>query len=465
MNSADQFSSLLAVVESCLSDFLERSENREGPAISTDSPKELAELMELERWTRDGGMDEQALDVFMRRYLSKVTNLHHPRTIAHQVAKPMMPAVMADLVNGVTNNGMATYEMGPPAVALELHVIRWMCDHIGYGSESGGVLTHGGSLANLTALLAARARIAPDAWEAGVPKDLVILAPESSHYSVARAAGILGLGTQAVWKFSCHPDGRIDIAKLDELKALVTSENRRVMAVCANACSTATGYYDDLAAIGAWCNEHNYWLHVDGAHGASAILSETHRSLLAGIHLADSVVWDAHKMLQTSALCAAVLVKDDRVLPAAFAQNASYLGNPGFGAGVDLYDRAVECTKTPLGLKVFLNLAIEGETALAARLDLLYENTKRFAAFLREQEAIEVPFEPQSNILCFRVGPRDLVQAKLRQELIDSGDFYITAATFDGCDWLRLTVMNPLTSMSDIEALVERLNSIVQLAN
>ncbi|MDA1113494.1 MAG: pyridoxal-dependent decarboxylase [Planctomycetota bacterium] len=462
VSTAETFHTLLPIVEQRLSAYLKSAEAREGRVIQLKSPEVLDEELGIGDWIARGGMDAKALDSWLKQYLEATTKLHHPGYIGHQVAVPMVGSSLADCINGFTNNGMAVHEMGPPAVAVELAVLRWMCAHVGYGKAGGGVLTHGGSLANLTALLAARAVIAPDAWEQGVPQDLVLVTADTAHYSIARSAGILGLGSSSIRTTPTKPDGTIDISALNATLEACAAEGKRVMAVVASACNTATGCIDDLQAMGEICANRALWFHVDGAHGASALLSEKHRGALRGIEMADSVVWDAHKMLHTSALCAAVLLKRETDFAKAFHQDVSYLGNPGFAKGPDLFRRAVECTKVPIGLKLFLNLAIHGEVAMTKRIDDLYARAKQAAALFREHAQIDVPLEPQTNILLFRVGDSSISQRELRSRLMERGNFYITAADHCGVDYLRLTVMNPATSVEDLQRLMDEL---VELAD
>ena len=184
-----------------------------------------------------------------------------------------MPSAISDLVQGAINQPMSLYEMGPAAHAMERVVIEWMTEKVGWPAGSGGVLTHGGSLANLTVLLAARAAAAPDAWVDGVDGTLAVLAPPGSHYSVKRSVAMLGLGERAVVDLEVDEYERIVPAALGDALERCEEAGRRPMALVAAACATSTGLHDDLEAIGAFCREHGIWFHVDAAHGATALLS------------------------------------------------------------------------------------------------------------------------------------------------------------------------------------------------
>jgi len=324
------------------------------------------------------------------------------------------------------------------------------------------VLTHGGSVANLTALLAARAHVAPDAWRTGVPADLAVLAPRSVHYSITRAAAILGLGEDAVIELEVDELERVRPDALTGALARCTAAGRRPLALIATAPATSTGLHDDLRAIGAFCAEHRIWLHVDAAHGGSALLSERHRDLLAGIDQADSVVWDAHKMLRTSALCAAVLVKRGRDLPAAFQQHGDYIFDGRDSIGIDLVDRALETTKATLGLKLFLSLAWLGERGLGEYVASRYELTRRFHDALSREPGITCPYVPESNILCFRVDGHD--QLELRDRILADGRFHISSTTIAGERYLRLVVTAPETSEDTIDELLDYSRAIMAAA-
>lgn len=437
-----------------------------GPVVDLAAPAQIAAELDLERWLAKG-MTAGDLAGFIDAYLARAIHLPHPRALAHQVAVPNVGAAVADLVHGAINNPMAIYEMGPGAATVELAVTNWMLTHIGWrpqpldgsgdGRHGGGVLTHGGSLANLTALLAARAAAAPQAWDSGTPHDLIVLAPPSSHYSIARAASILGLGSRAIWPlFTDDRDVLVAEAVAEAIDA-ACADGRRPLAVVVNAPSTATGLHDPVRAVAEICRERGVWLHVDAAHGAAALLSSRERAHLDGIDLADSVTWDAHKMLRTSGLCAAVLFRDTRSFDIAFRQEASYLfyGEPDFG--LDLITRTVECTKAGLGLKVYLALALDGEAALAAYVEDRYAATRRFAEQIATRPGFEVAYSPESNILCFRYGRDDDLQVALRRRLLRTGSFHLSSATIAGSRYLRMTVMSPQTSEDDIAAVLDEI--------
>jgi L-2,4-diaminobutyrate decarboxylase len=403
-----------------------------------------------------GDLTGAALEAFLDRYLAGSTRVLHPGSLAHQVAAPHPAGALAGLVGGFINNPMGIFEMGPSAVAVEAFVIQWMLHKIGWGTEASGVLTHGGSLANLTALIAARTRLAPEVWKDGTPGDLAILAAPEAHYSIARAAGILGLGSSRVYPLESGPDGTVLPGALGPALRRARADGRRVMAVVASACCTPVGRFDPLRALGEACREAGLWLHVDAAHGAAALLSERHRARLDGVELADSVTWDAHKLMRTAGLCTALLVRDAGTLDRAFQQEASYLFHEKHQPGPDLLHRTVECTKAGLGLRFYLVLAALGEAGLADYVDRVFALTHQAWRELSAQPGLECAVEPQANILCFRAPGGDARQLELRDRLLEEGRFHLSTTVFRGVRWLRLVVTSPNTEPSDLTALGAR---------
>jgi len=342
--------------------------------------------------------------------------------------------------------------------------MRW--DPLLFGDVPGngsGVFTHGGSIANLTALLAARAAIAPEAWEEGTPNDLVVIGSEVAHYSIARSISIIGMGKKSLMTVEVDDEERMKPDALEKVVQRAIKQGKRIMAVIANACATSTGLYDPLEAIGSICQRYKIWFHVDGAHGASALLSKKYEAYMEGVSLADSLIWDTHKMLRTSTLAAAVLFKDPKKMMAAFQQKGSYLFHEKENLGFDLMPYTIECTKAALATKLFWVLAAEGEEGLSNFIDQQFQKTLDFYHWISEQVDFECPYVPESNILCFRYNKGRLsndFQLKLRNQLTLEGKFYISSTEINQIRYLRLTVMNPLTELDHIQKLIQEIRSL-----
>ena len=398
--------------------------------------------------------------------------IHHPRNLGHQVATPLPVAALCDLVASLTNQAMAVYETGPTATMLERQVLRWLTALIGWESSAvNGVLTSGGAQANLTALLAARQHASKNSiWRHGVQAErrLRILASEHCHYSIARAAGIMGLGTDAVIAIATDAGGSMWPEAIAEAHEGCRRNGEIVMAVVANAACTPTGSIDPLRTIGAYCATHHLWLHVDGAHGASALLSRQHRDMLDGIALADSITWDGHKLLYMPATVSAVLFRSADNSRLAFAQDASYLfeGKPKDEQEFNVSYRTLECTKRMMALKLWAAFSLYGVKGLAALVDEAFAKARRFAKMIGATDDFELLMQPQTNIVCFRhlasginVSELNRHQAATRKRLVESGGFHLTQVELHGTLWLRTTLMNPFTQEADLQALLDAIRA------
>ncbi|MEQ1603073.1 MAG: pyridoxal-dependent decarboxylase [Methylophilaceae bacterium] len=406
------------------------------------------------------------ISVLQDKVLAANLHIHHPRNMGHQVAPPLPLAALCDLVAALSNQAMAVYETGPSATLIEKQVVQWMGALVGW-SDATGFLTSGGAQANLTALLAARQSVAGwNVWQHGVSagKPLCLFASEHAHYSVSRAAGIMGLGSDAVIKVAADSKGCMDVNALQTAWRQCQIQGQLPIAVVATAGCTPTGSIDPLLAIGHFCREKNLWFHVDGAHGASALLSPVLGQQLHGIALADSVVWDGHKLLYMPAAVSAVLFRVQKNSYAAFAQEASYLfqGNEDADEAYNMSYRTLECTKRMMGLKLWAAFSLYGVENMAALVEQVFSVASLLAQKLEAAPDFELLMQPQTNIVCFRHLPTARLsaealnthQARLRMKLVEDGAFHLTQVTLQGQYWLRTTIMNPLTCESDLDALL-----------
>lgn len=465
--SAEAFRQQGHALVDLLADHLSRAATGEQAVLSYMEPDE-----QLAYWQADveQPINADPLPLF-NEMVKRSIHLSHPQFMGHQVAPPLPLAALTGLLTGLLNQGTGVYEMGMTANALERIVTRWLAGRLGLGTNAGGLLTSGGTLANLTALLTARAAAAPtDVWEEGNTNRLAIMVSEEAHYCVDRAARIMGLGTDGIIKVPTNDRFQMRTELLEPYLEHAKARGLTVFAVVGSACSTSTGSYDDLTAIADFCQKNRLWFHADGAHGGVAALSDVYRPLVQGIDRADSVVIDFHKMMMVPALVTAVLYQRDDDSYRTFQQKAQYLwadatAKDWFNSG----KRAFECTKLMMSAKVYAILRTYGEAIFAANVQTLYGLARRFADQLRLRADVDLAVEPESNIVCFRyigdgLRPDQLgeLNAQIRRQLLVDGQFYIVQTTLRGQLYLRVSLMNPLTTAHHLTALLDEVVRIGQ---
>src|SRR4051794_571440 len=386
----------------------------------------------------------------VRQLMESGIKLHHPAYMGHQVCPPFPTAVIADLVISTLNQSTAVWEMSPIGTVIEQEVVRWLADRTGYPANALGTAVSGGSAANLTALLAARAR-----WnDSGrARKRPVILCSADAHYSIARAASIMGIPSDDVVKVATDDQHRLDV---DALAAAL--REAEVMAIVATSGSTATGAFDDLRAIAALRDKSDTWLHVDAAHGASVVLSERLRPLVDGLDLADSFAWDPHKMLWMSLSLGVVLVRDGRWLRRAFEADAPYLFNAE-RASDNIGGMTIQCSKRADAIKLWLTLQMFGTEPFVSAMEHVTDLTRYLYDLVVASSDFEAMHVPQFNIFCFRHRSDDATNPDLRERLIRSGEAWITSTVLKGQRVLRVTMINPRTTREDVDRMLAALLS------
>lgn len=447
-----------------MADYLEQAQSG---SLETVIPYQDPEES-LAFWQDDYEQGQGDIVDFFTKTIQYSTHLHHPRYMGHQVTPPVPVAALAGLLTGMLNNGMAVYEMGLVSNPLERILSELLAKKIGFDTHASGLLTSGGTLANLTALLAARAAIT-DVWEEGNTAKLAVMVSEEAHYCIDRAARIMGMGSEGIIEVPTNERFQLRTDLLEPYYQEATDKGLRVIAVIGSACSTSTGSYDDLEAIAAFARKHKLWFHADGAHGGAVVFSDKYKPLVKGLDLADSVVIDWHKMLMAPALITAVIFKRNDDAFKTFQQKAQYLwanqhSKDWFNSG----KRTFECTKLMMSVKVYAILKAHGEQIFTDNVEYLYDLGKTLASLIKARPNFELALEPESNIVCFRLkttsGSLNEFNAGIRKKLLEEGKFYIVQTTLADKLYLRVSLMNPLTTEADLIALldeVERLGAIV----
>lgn len=426
----------------------------------------------LEEW--QSILEKKDVDGYLQKLATDSIHLYHPHYLGHQISPPAPIAALSGLVADFLNNGMGVYEMGGPSTALEKIVIKTISDKVGFSDVSDGFLTSGGTLANLTAMLTARAKISgAKIWSEGYQdKKYAIMVSEQAHYCVDRAARIMGLGEKGILKIPADKSFRIRTDLLEDLYRKAQFDGIEVFAIIGSACTTSTGSYDDLEKLGAFAGRKNIWFHVDGAHGGAAIFSKKYRHLLNGVSAADSVVIDCHKMMMTPALATALIYNKGENAYATFAQHAQYLFDKEEQEWHNLAKRTFECTKFMMSVK-FASILIEhGEEGIGHFVETLYDLARAFAIIIQKRHVFELAHEPDANILCFRINIENQsdpelnnLNRKIREKVLSDGHYYIVQTNLHGKLYLRTTLMNPFTTIEDLSGLLDYLEDLAYFYN
>jgi L-2,4-diaminobutyrate decarboxylase len=438
-----------------LADYLEAAQGKSlEKVIPFQQPDEA-----LAFWQQDFESGSTDINQFFSDTIEKSIHLHHPGYMGHQVTPPLPITAIASMLLALLNNGMAVYEMGLVSNPLERILSDLLAKKIGYDSTASGILTSGGTLANLTALLTARA-VKTNVWEEGTTGKLGIMVSEEAHYCVDRAARIMGLGTKGIIKIPVDAQFKIRTDLLEQYLQDAANKGIKVFCIIGSACSTSTGSYDNLEAIGEFARKHNLWFHVDGAHGAAVVFSGKYKHFVKGIEQADSVIIDWHKMLMTPALATSLIYKSDEDAFKTFQQKAAYLwanqhSHDWFNSG----KRTFECTKLMMSVKIYAIIKAHGLDIFEENVDYLYDAGRIFAGLVKSRPNLELALEPESNIVCFRFvqsGSCSLneLNAAIRARLIEAGKFYIVQTLIKEQLYLRVSLMNPLAGTDDFTALL-----------
>ncbi len=400
--------------------------------------------------------------------LSRSIATHNPKYIGHQISPTVPISGLATLLSAMLNNGMAVYEMGAAATAIEKLVVNTFTKAIGYDDNADGFLTSGGTLANLTALIAARKAIAKDdVWNDGHRAKLAVLVSEEAHYCIDRAARIMGLGDGGIIKLPVNEDFKIDTGQLDSVYKKAVNNGYEVIAVVGSAPSTSSGIHDDLVALAEFSHQKKIWFHVDGAHGGAAIFSSKYKHLLNGIDRADSVAIDGHKMMATSSITTALLFKKSNDTYTTFSQKAHYLWDKNDDLEwYNLAKRTFECTKSMMSIRFFSIMNAYGTQFFDEYVTTLYDLGNTFADIIKSNSDFELALQPETNIVCFRlkgdVSQDEVTQFNqhIRQQLLEDGEFYIVSTYLKGTFYLRVTIMNVFTNSAHFELLLQKIIEI-----
>jgi L-2,4-diaminobutyrate decarboxylase len=389
--------------------------------------------------------------------------LSHPRYGAQQVAAPIPAAALVESVVAAMNQSLAVWEMSPIATAIDRDLMTGFKKLFGFPRPAEGSLVPGGAFANLTALLAARDALVPQASKSGQARIAIIVGAQA-HYSIARAAAILGLGRDAVFKVPLDAEFCTEVSQVTRSFASARKSGFRKFILVGSSGSTPTGSFDNLGALAEIARKQRAWFHVDAAHGAGLAFSRRFRSRLKGLGGVDSMIFDPHKMMFMPLAAGGVLVRDGARLLGPLQEQAPYL----FGSQrrwPDLGQFTIACSQRFDALKTWLVWRVYGGELWDHLTTHVCDVARAAFQYCSESEILEPVHQPHSNIFCFRLRGRhdrdsDRRCWAIKEQLNESGFAYISSTVLDGRRVLRIVVMNPRTTADDIRDVLGRLERI-----
>lgn len=457
--SPEEFQKDAPKVMAMISRELEASLTKEAPeTIKRYSPEEQLRFWQ-EDFSSSGPVDLEGL---MEKVMSRSINFHSKGYVGHQVAVTLPVTALTSAMMAYMNNCTTVYELGMAGNAMEKVVISHLAKKFGYNKGAAGFVVSGGSMGNLTALVTART-------SSGIPeKDyhrLAVMVSGEAHYSVERAAKIMGIPSENIIKIPVGEDFGIRTELLDRTYEQAAAEGKMVFCVIGCACTTSVGAFDDLEAIADFAQRRQLWFHVDGAHGGAVIFSEKYKPLIKGIERSDSLIVDFHKMMMTPPLSTALIYNAGNRKVNEFSPKAAYLWQDQLSE--EWWNSAkhtLECTKPITILHTYAIMRLYGDEIYRQNVDMLFDMGKQFAQMIKAEKNMELALEPRSNIVCFRYMPEhgdaDEVNRRVAEKLLEDGAYYVVSTRVGGKFYLRVTIMNPFTDEGVLRNLIARVKEL-----
>ncbi|MEM9534091.1 MAG: aminotransferase class V-fold PLP-dependent enzyme [Cyanobacteria bacterium P01_E01_bin.45] len=440
------------------------------PVTGCLNPVDLAQAIDVSLPIE--GESLETLHQHVSAYLQSAVKTAHPGYF-NQLWGGFQPAsFMGEMLATAANTSMYTLEVAPVATAIERTLIAKFGQLVGFESPDGQFTT-GGSNGNLMAMAIALHRAFPNAKVQGCGNhpSAVAFVSEDAHYSFAKAAHLLGIGTQHLWKIPVDRCGSMNVRELERSIEQATDRGFHPFFVAATAGTTVRGAYDPLSDIASVTSAHGIWLHVDGAWGASVLLSRTHNPLMAGVEAADSVVWDAHKMMGMPLTCSVLLVKHRGSMLDTFATDGTgyiFHGDRFHEGSDDLEDlgpSSMHCGRRADALKLWLAWKHLGDRGWERQIDRYFHLAAYAELLVQEHPQLQLVAPRQSLNLCFQYCPQteldpSTLVPQIRQILLEEGTAMVNYARLGDRVAFRLVICNNQTTEADIAHLLDEIVAI-----
>jgi glutamate/tyrosine decarboxylase-like PLP-dependent enzyme len=378
----------------------------------------------------------------------------HPGFFAYIPFSGTWPGALGDFIASATNVYAGSWMEAAGPSQLEVEVIGWFKDWVGYPAEAAGVLVSGGSAANLTALACAR-----ESLVGPMSDDLVAYVSDQAHCSVARSARNLGFRQSQVRVIPSDAQLRMRVDLLESAMDADLRAGRRPLLVSASGGATNSGAVDPLPELAALCRERNVWFHVDAAYGGFAVLDERGRRQLAGLELADSITLDPHKWLYQPYECGCLLVRNGYQLRRAFLITPDYLREAtALDREVNFSDLGLQLSRMARAFKVWVSVQYFGLDAFRRAIERTFDLTERARARIEASDRLELAANPSLGIVTFRrvfEKDEDVLNAQLIAALEESGLGLVSSTRLKGRYAVRMCVLSHTTGPEDVDRVLD----------
>lgn len=425
------------------------------------SPAGLRAELDLRLPLQGFGLDTVLDD--LDSYIANSVNTHRSEFMNPLWGGLSLPALAGDIVASTTNNAMYTFELSPMGTLIERALIDRMNEIVGF-PDGFGTFTTGGSNGNMLGMLCAREQHAPASSKTGIDgRKMAIFVSAESHYSVLMGANVVGVGHQNVIKVRCDAEGRMLTSSLEEEISFARQEGLEPFCVIATSGTTVRGAFDPLGDIADVAHREGLWLHVDAAWGGASMFSSSHRGLMDGVEKADSLCWDAHKMMGLPLMCSVFLVKDRTVLRRLCDHTnvAHYLFHDD-RASEDLGHYSLQCARRNDALKLWLEWRVRGDEGWGAVVDRNMEDADYLEACVTEHASLEMLSSRMWTNVCFRYRSDtadldlDQVNTEIRNRLIAEGSFMVSRSNVGGNIVLRMVIANQNITRTSLDRFLAR---------
>lgn len=432
--------------------------------------------------SKEGMGVQKSLDRMVELFLNKSLKVHHPHSLAHLHCPTMVTSQIAEVLINATNQSMDSWDQSPAGSLMEVQLIDWLRQKVGYGEGQAGVFTSGGTQSNLMGILLARDACIAKNWKDdngkpwsvqrdGIPSDAMrnvkFVCSENAHFSVQKNLAMMGMGFQSVVTVPVNSDAQIDTVALAKTMADLKADGKIVACIVATAGTTDAGAIDPMKEIRNIADQYDAWMHIDAAWGGALILSNEYRGMLDGLELSDSVTLDFHKHYFQTISCGAFLLKDEAnyryMHYEAEYLNSAYDEEHGVP---NLVSKSLQTTRRFDALKLWMTVEALGEELYGSMIDHGVKLTRDVADYIKATDGLELLVEPQFASVLFRVVPEgypvefvDNLNQNVADELFARGEANIGVTKVGDVQSLKMTTLSPIATLENVQNLLSQVQA------